>query len=135
MCAEATDTECISSGENSRVFRERHGAATRVAKVIDHHGAASARSRRKVAARTHAQADREVATLAILRHANVIALLGVEYAAEATRIVLEDGGTDLYWFVVNHGKIDQREAMGFFHQLVAAVEYLHSRRLWSAPPL
>ena len=81
------------------------------------------------------QADRDVATLTILRHANVINLLGVEYAAETTRIVLEDGGTDLYWFVVNHGKIDQREAMGFFHQLVAAVEYMHSRRLWSAPPV
>ena len=89
----------------------------------------------KMPAVSDPQADRDVATLTILRHANVINLLGVEYAAETTRIVLEDGGTDLYWFVVNHGKIDQREAMGFFHQLVAAVEYMHSRRLWSAPPV
>ena len=99
------------------------GVASLDAKVIDHHGAASARSQRKVAARTRARADREVATLTILRHANVIAMLGVEYAAGTTRIVLEDGGMDLYRFVVNHGKIDKCEAMGLFHRLVAAVGY------------
>ena len=110
----------------------RRSLAALDAKVIDHHGAASARSQRKVAARTRARADREVATLTILRNANVIAMLGVEYVAGTTRIVLEDGGMDLYRFVVNHGKIDKCEAIGLFRQLVAAVCYPHSRRLWSA---
>ena len=81
------------------------------------------------------QADREVATLTILRHANVIDLLGVEYAAETTRIVLEDGGTDLYWFVVNHGKIDLHEEMGLFDQVVSALKNQHSCSIWSAPPV
>ncbi|KAL1832190.1 CBL-interacting serine/threonine-protein kinase 9-like isoform X1 [Daucus carota subsp. sativus] len=92
----------------------------------------------KIIARDHVlrhkmvdQIKREISTMKLIEHPNVINL--VEVMASKTKIflVLEyvDGG-ELFDKIAQQGRLSEDEARGYFQQLVNAVDYCHSRGVY-----
>ncbi|KAJ6895339.1 hypothetical protein NC651_021749 [Populus alba x Populus x berolinensis] len=74
------------------------------------------------------QIKREVATMKRIKHPNVVRLYEVMGSKTKIFIVLEYvTGGELFDKIVNHGRMREDEARGYFHQLINAVDYCHSR--------
>ncbi|XP_061959339.1 CBL-interacting protein kinase 32-like isoform X3 [Populus nigra] len=74
------------------------------------------------------QIKREVATMKRIKHPNVVRLYEVMGSKTKIFIVLEFvTGGELFDKIVNHGRMREDEARGYFHQLINAVDYCHSR--------
>ncbi|KAJ6715807.1 CBL-INTERACTING SERINE/THREONINE-PROTEIN KINASE 3 [Salix koriyanagi] len=74
------------------------------------------------------QIKREVATMKRIKHPNVVRLYEVMGSKTKIFIVLEFvTGGELFDKIVNHGRMGEDEARGYFHQLINAVDYCHSR--------
>ncbi|KAH3745208.1 CAMK/CAMKL/BRSK protein kinase [Pelomyxa schiedti] len=71
--------------------------------------------------------EREIATLKILNHPNVLKLYDVFETSRYLFLVSEyvEGG-ELYEYLKRHGFLDPREALIFFQKLIHAVDYCHS---------
>uniref|UniRef100_A0A2P2L8E4 non-specific serine/threonine protein kinase n=1 Tax=Rhizophora mucronata TaxID=61149 RepID=A0A2P2L8E4_RHIMU len=71
---------------------------------------------------------REISTMKLIKHPNVIKIYEVMASKTKIYIVLEfvDGG-ELFDKIAKHGRLKEDEARRYFHQLINAVDYCHSR--------
>ncbi|XP_028553407.1 CBL-interacting serine/threonine-protein kinase 9-like isoform X3 [Dendrobium catenatum] len=77
------------------------------------------------------QIKREISTMKLIKHPNVVQLYEVMASKTKIYIVLEfvDGG-ELFDKIVNSGRLKEDEARRYFHQLINAVDYCHSRGVY-----
>ncbi|XP_047944848.1 CBL-interacting protein kinase 32-like isoform X1 [Salvia hispanica] len=74
------------------------------------------------------QIKREIATMKLIKHPNVVSIYEVMASKTKIFIVLEFvTGGELFDKIVNHGRMREEEARRYFQQLVNAVDYCHSR--------
>ncbi|GMN47087.1 hypothetical protein TIFTF001_016264 [Ficus carica] len=77
------------------------------------------------------QIRREVATMKLIKHPNVVRLYEVMGSKTKIFIVLEFvTGGELFDKIVNHGRMREDEARRYFQQLINAVDYCHSRGVY-----
>ncbi|WOL15688.1 CBL-interacting protein kinase 32 isoform X1 [Canna indica] len=77
------------------------------------------------------QIKREVATMKLIRHPNVVRIHEVMGSKTKIFIVLEFvTGGELFDKIVNHGRMREDEARRYFQQLINAVDYCHSRGVY-----
>ncbi|CAK7348645.1 unnamed protein product [Dovyalis caffra] len=74
------------------------------------------------------QLKREISTMKLIKHPNVIKIFEVMASRTKIYIVIEfvDGG-ELFDRIAKHGRLREDEARKFFQQLINAVDYCHSR--------
>nr|QND78266.1 calcineurin B-like protein-interacting protein kinase 9 [Nitraria tangutorum] len=74
------------------------------------------------------QIKREISTMKLIKHPNVVKMIEVMASKTKIYIVLEfvDGG-ELFDKIARSGKLKEDEARRYFHQLINAVDYCHSR--------
>ncbi|XP_057823980.1 CBL-interacting protein kinase 23 isoform X3 [Cryptomeria japonica] len=74
------------------------------------------------------QIKREISTMNLIKHPNVVQLHEVMASKKRIYIVLEFVmGGDLYNKITHHGRLKENEARKYFQQLITAVDYCHSR--------
>ncbi|KAK2971917.1 hypothetical protein RJ640_011698 [Escallonia rubra] len=74
---------------------------------------------------------REIATMKLIKHPNVVQLYEVMGSKSKIFIVLEFvTGGELFDKIVNHGRMREDEARKYFQQLINAVDYCHSRGVY-----
>ncbi|KAE8733105.1 CBL-interacting protein kinase 33 [Hibiscus syriacus] len=77
------------------------------------------------------QIKREIATMKLIRHPNVVRLYEVIGSKTKIFIVLEFvTGGEPFDKIVNHGRMREDEARRYFQQLINAVDYCHSRGVY-----
>ncbi|OIW02790.1 hypothetical protein TanjilG_29566 [Lupinus angustifolius] len=77
------------------------------------------------------QIRREIATMKLIKHPNVVRLFEVMGSKTKIFIVLEFvTGGELFDKIVNHGRMSENEARRYFQQLINAVDYCHSRGVY-----
>ncbi|KAJ6972604.1 CBL-interacting serine/threonine-protein kinase 9-like [Populus alba x Populus x berolinensis] len=74
------------------------------------------------------QLKREISTMKLIKHPNVIKIFEVMASKTKIYIVIEfvDGG-ELFDKIAKHGRLREDEARRYFQQLINAVDYCHSR--------
>lgn len=74
------------------------------------------------------QLKREISTMKLVKHPNVIKIFEVMASKTKIYIVIEfvDGG-ELFDKIAKHGRLREDEARRYFQQLINAVDYCHSR--------
>ncbi|KAL2238539.1 UNVERIFIED_CONTAM: CBL-interacting serine/threonine-protein kinase 3 [Sesamum indicum] len=74
------------------------------------------------------QIKREIATMKLIKHPNVVRIYEVMASKTKIFIILEFiTGGELFDKIVNHGRMKEDEARKYFQQLINAVDYCHSR--------
>ncbi|KAL5832422.1 hypothetical protein ACOSQ3_016096 [Xanthoceras sorbifolium] len=77
------------------------------------------------------QIKREIATMKLIKHPNVVRLYEVMGSKTKIFIVLEFvTGGELFDKIVNHGRMREDEARRYFQQLINVVDYCHSRGVY-----
>lgn len=77
------------------------------------------------------QIRREIATMKLIKHPNVVRLYEVMGSKSKIFIVMEYvTGGELFDKIVNHGRMREEEARRYFQQLINAVDYCHSRGVY-----
>ncbi|XP_061363678.1 CBL-interacting serine/threonine-protein kinase 3-like [Gastrolobium bilobum] len=77
------------------------------------------------------QIRREIATMKLIKHPNVVQLYEVMGSKTKIYIILEFvTGGELFDKIVNHGRMGEKEARRYFQQLINAVDYCHSRGVY-----
>ncbi|XP_020585437.1 CBL-interacting protein kinase 32-like isoform X2 [Phalaenopsis equestris] len=77
------------------------------------------------------QIKREIATMKLIKHPNVVRLHEVMGSKSKIFIVLEYAtGGELFDKIVNHGRMKEDEARRYFQQLINAVDFCHSRGVY-----
>ncbi|GMI97361.1 CBL-interacting protein kinase 3, SNF1-RELATED PROTEIN KINASE 3.17 [Hibiscus trionum] len=77
------------------------------------------------------QIKREIATMKLIKHPNVVRLHEVMGSKAKIFIVLEFvTGGEMFDKIVNHGRMMENEARRYFQQLINAVDYCHSRGVY-----
>ncbi|XP_010541706.1 PREDICTED: CBL-interacting serine/threonine-protein kinase 26 [Tarenaya hassleriana] len=77
------------------------------------------------------QIRREISTMKLITHPNVVRLYEVLASKTKIYIVLEFvTGGELFDKIVNHGRMKEEEARRYFQQLINAVDYCHSRGVY-----
>lgn len=77
------------------------------------------------------QIKREIATMKLIKHPNVVRLYEVMGSKTKIFLVLEFvKGGELFDKIVNHGRMREDEARKYFQQLINAVDYCHSRGVY-----
>ncbi|XP_071705915.1 CBL-interacting serine/threonine-protein kinase 9-like [Rutidosis leptorrhynchoides] len=77
------------------------------------------------------QMKREISTMKLIKHPNVLNLFEVMASKTKIYVVLEyvDGG-ELFDQIAKHGRLQEDEARRYFQQLINAVDYCHSRGVY-----
>ncbi|WVZ54628.1 hypothetical protein U9M48_005395 [Paspalum notatum var. saurae] len=77
------------------------------------------------------QIKREISTMKLIKHPNVVRIYEVMGSKTKIYIVLEYAtGGELFDTIVNHGRMREDEARRYFQQLINAVDYCHSRGVY-----
>ncbi|XP_020583533.1 CBL-interacting protein kinase 33-like isoform X6 [Phalaenopsis equestris] len=77
------------------------------------------------------QIKREIATMKLIKHPNVIRLHEVMGSKSKIFIVLEYAtGGELLNNIIDHGRMGEAEARRYFHQLINAIDFCHSRGVY-----
>uniref|UniRef100_K3ZIC0 non-specific serine/threonine protein kinase n=1 Tax=Setaria italica TaxID=4555 RepID=K3ZIC0_SETIT len=77
------------------------------------------------------QIKREISTMKLIKHPNVVRIYEVMGSKAKIYIVLEYAtGGELFDKIVNHGRMREDEARRYFQQLINAVDYCHSRGVY-----
>eukprot|EP00948_MAST-09A_sp_MAST-9A-sp1_P001012 g1012.t1 len=70
---------------------------------------------------------REIMILQRIRHDNIVQLYEVIYTKQQIYLIMEyANGGELFDYIVKHGRVPERKAANFFHQICDGVNYLHS---------
>ncbi|MCL7030707.1 hypothetical protein MKW94_030132, partial [Papaver nudicaule] len=74
---------------------------------------------------------REISTMKLIKHPNVVQLHEVMASKTKIYLVLEFvNGGELFDKIVHYGRLKEDEARRYFHQLINAVDYCHSRGVY-----
>ncbi|XP_073143494.1 CBL-interacting protein kinase 23 [Henckelia pumila] len=77
------------------------------------------------------QIKREISTMKLIRHPNVIRMYEVMASKTKIYIVMEFvTGGELFDKIASRGRLKEDEARTYFHQLINAVDYCHSRGVY-----
>ncbi|WFD32209.1 non-specific serine/threonine protein kinase [Malassezia sp. CBS 17886] len=76
-----------------------------------------------------ARIKREIQYLKLLRHPHIIKLYEVITTPSDIIMVIEYAGGELFQYIVDHGRMEEREARRFFQQIIAAIEYCHRHKI------
>ncbi|KAL3699670.1 hypothetical protein R1sor_017692 [Riccia sorocarpa] len=77
------------------------------------------------------QIKREISTMKLVKHPNIVQLLEVLASKTKIYIVLEFvTGGELFDKIVHHGRLKEDEARKYFQQLINAVDFCHSRGVY-----
>ncbi|RLM57688.1 CBL-interacting protein kinase 32 [Panicum miliaceum] len=77
------------------------------------------------------QIKREISTMKLIKHPNVVRIYEVMGSKTKIYIVLEYAtGGELFDIIANHGRMREDEARRYFQQLINAVDYCHSRGVY-----
>ncbi|XP_028092738.1 CBL-interacting serine/threonine-protein kinase 9-like [Camellia sinensis] len=77
------------------------------------------------------QIKREISTMKLIKHPNVLKLIEVMASKTKIYIVLEYvGGGELFDKIAKLGRLKEDEARRYFQQLINAVDYCHSRGMY-----
>ncbi|XP_042381780.1 CBL-interacting protein kinase 32-like isoform X1 [Zingiber officinale] len=77
------------------------------------------------------QIQREISTMKLIKHPNVVRIYEVMGSKTKIFIVLEFvTGGELLDKIINHGRMRESEARKYFQQLINAVDYCHSRGVY-----
>ncbi|KAF0909160.1 hypothetical protein E2562_032209, partial [Oryza meyeriana var. granulata] len=78
-----------------------------------------------------AQIKREISTMKLIRHPNVIRMYEVMASKTKIYIVMElVTGGELFDKIASHGRLKEDDARKYFQQLINAVDYCHSRGVY-----
>lgn len=73
---------------------------------------------------------REVHILKLVRHPHVVQLYEIIETRRQLYLIMEYAGNgELFDFIVAHGRVQEKEACRFFHQIIAGVERIHSMNI------
>lgn len=87
-------------------------------------------ARRKLVTRDMAgRIEREIQYLQLLRHPHIIKLYTVITTPQDIIMVLEYAGGELFEYIVQNGKMQEKKARTFFQQIICAVEYCHRHKI------
>ncbi|CAI0469851.1 unnamed protein product [Linum tenue] len=77
------------------------------------------------------QLKREISTMKLIKHPNVVKIFEVMASRSKIYIVLEfvDGG-ELFDKIAKHGRLKEDEARKYFQQIINAVDFCHSRGVY-----
>ncbi|KAJ1870313.1 Protein kinase [Coemansia sp. RSA 990] len=73
--------------------------------------------------------NREIQYLKMLRHPHIIKLYEVITTPTDIIMVIEYAGGELFNYIVERGRMNEKDARRFFQQMVSAVEYCHRRNI------
>lgn len=73
--------------------------------------------------------EREISYLRLLRHPHIIKLYDVIKSKEEIIMVIEFAGKELFDYILQKGKMSEKEARRFFQQIISAVEYCHRHKI------
>ncbi len=75
--------------------------------------------------------EREIIIMKLIDHPNVMRLYDVWESTDELFLVLEyiEGG-ELFDYLVSRGPLDEKEAIGYFRQLMLGAHYCHSFNIW-----
>ncbi|KAK7389753.1 hypothetical protein VNO78_25046 [Psophocarpus tetragonolobus] len=77
------------------------------------------------------QLKKEISTMKIINHPNVVKIYEVMASKTKIYIVLElINGGELFDKIAKNGRLKEDEARSYFHQLINAVDYCHSRGVY-----
>ncbi|KAK7401094.1 hypothetical protein VNO78_12408 [Psophocarpus tetragonolobus] len=77
------------------------------------------------------QVRREISTMKLIKHPNVVQIYEVMGSKTKIYIILElVTGGELFEKIVNNGRMSEKEARRYFQQLIDAVDYCHSRGVY-----
>jgi serine/threonine protein kinase len=80
---------------------------------------------------TLGQIKREISTMKLVKHPNVVQLLEVIASKTKIYIVLEYvTGGELFDKIVHQGRLNEEDSRKYFQQLIEAVDYCHSRGVY-----
>jgi len=69
---------------------------------------------------------REIRFLRLLHHPHIVKVRDVFESPKSLFIVMERfTGGELFDYIVNHGRVKEKESRRFFRQIISAVEYCH----------
>jgi 5'-AMP-activated protein kinase catalytic alpha subunit len=74
--------------------------------------------------------SREIHILKQINHPNVIKLYEVVDSPKYIFLIMGyASGGELFDYIVAHGRVKERDAVRFFHQIMNGVDYCHSRNI------
>jgi serine/threonine protein kinase len=125
--------ECVGKGASGRVRIAQHRrtgelAAVKILPLTPHlNSRASLRTVEAKAARFRLGIDREIVTMKLMHHPNIMRIYDVFEGENALYLVLEyvEGG-ELFDFIVNRGKMAPAQALAYFKQIIAGLHYAHT---------
>jgi len=124
----------VGKYELGRTIGEGTFAKVRIAKNLDNgdHVAVKILDKAKVHKnRLAEQIRREICTMKLIQHPNVVRLYEVMGSKTRIYIVLEFVmGGELHDIIATSGRLKEEEARRYFQQLINAVDYCHSRGVY-----
>ncbi|XP_074582233.1 CBL-interacting protein kinase 32-like [Curcuma longa] len=124
----------VGKYELGRTIGEGTFAKVRVAKNIETGDPAAIKILDKEKVLKHKlveQIQREISTMKLIKHPNVVRIYEVMGSKTKIFIVLEFvTGGELLDKIINHGRMRESEARKYFQQLIHAVDYCHSRGVY-----
>ncbi|KAH9564135.1 hypothetical protein CY35_04G008500 [Sphagnum magellanicum] len=77
------------------------------------------------------QIKREISTMKLVKHPNIVQILEVLASKTKIYLVLEYvSGGELFSKILNQGRLREDQSRKYFQQLIDAVDYCHSRRVY-----
>ncbi|KQK15021.1 hypothetical protein BRADI_1g20160v3 [Brachypodium distachyon] len=120
--------------EMGRTLGEGHFGKVRLARHADDGRAFAIKildRQRILAMKIHEQIKREIATLKLLKHPNVVRLYEVSASKTKIYMVLEYvNGGELFDKIALKGKLSEKEGRRLFQQLMDAVSYCHEKGVY-----
>ena len=121
--------ECVGKGASGHVKIAKHRRTGQLAavKILPLH---SSRAIVENPAKTEKQRlgiDREITMMKLMNHPNIMRIYDVYEGDRQLYLILEyvEGG-ELFDFLVNRGKLQPLEALGYFKQIVYGLNYAHT---------
>lgn len=125
--------ECIGKGASGRVRIARHRqtgqlAAVKILPLMPaFNSQQSIRTRHVKAERFRHGIDKEIITMKLMRHPNIMRMFDVYEGEKELFLVLEyvEGG-ELFDYLVNHGRMSPQEALSYFKQIISGLHFAHT---------
>jgi serine/threonine protein kinase len=125
--------ECIGKGASGRVRVAKHRTTGQLAAVKILPIQPLLNSRTSLATRVaksdkqRSEIDREITMMKLMEHPNVMRIYDVYEGEKELYLVLEyvEGG-ELFDFLVNRGRLPALEALAYFKQIIAGLNYAHT---------
>nr|GAT46733.1 CAMK/CAMKL/GIN4 protein kinase [Mycena chlorophos] len=121
----------IGAGSSGRVRIARHAktgkyAAVKIVSKLHHDSSTSLNRLGDEAEHTQLSLEREIVVMKLIDHPNIMRLYDVWETSSQLYLILEyvQGG-ELFEYLCKKGRLPTDEALGYFQQIIAAIDYCH----------